>query len=53
METIIDAENILVVTRWEGGWGLGKKGEGNKKYKFAVTEQSWDAKYSTRYRVAE
>ena len=25
-------------TRWEGGWGMGDKGEGIKKYNLVVTE---------------
>ena len=45
---LIDAENILTVARWEGGWGLGEIGKGIKKYKLAVTKQSWGCKVERR-----
>ena len=35
---IIDKENILMVAKWEGGWGNGRKSEGIKKCKLVVTE---------------
>ena len=41
-------ENILLVARWEAGWGMGEKGEGIKKYKFVVTEQSQGCKVQLR-----
>ena len=35
---LIGTDNILRVTRWEGGWVSLKKAEGIKKYKLVVTE---------------
>ena len=35
---LIDTENILTVARWEGGWGMGEKGEEIRKYRLVVTE---------------
>ena len=35
---IIDTENVLIVARWEEGWGIGEKGDGSKKYKLVITE---------------
>ena len=35
---ITDTENFLMVARWEGGQGVGKKGEGIEKYKLVVIE---------------
>ena len=43
---LIDTENILMVARWSGGWRMGKKGEGIKKYKLVVTEYHEDVKSS-------
>ena len=43
---IMDTENILMVARWSGGWRMGKKGEGIKKYKLVVTEYHEDVKSS-------
>ena len=37
---LIDADNILMVARWERVRGMGEKGEGIKKYRLVVTEQS-------------
>ena len=37
---IADTESVLMVARWEGVCGEGGKGEGIKKYKLVVTEQS-------------
>ena len=34
----IVTENILMVTRWEGIRGMGKKVAGTKKYKLVITE---------------
>ena len=40
-------EKKLMVPRWEGCWGLGEKGEGMKKYKFASYKSSHeDVKYN-------
>ena len=36
---LIDKKNILMIAQWEGGWELGDKGEGIKKYTLVVTEQ--------------
>ena len=33
---LIDIENILMVDRWEGGWGMGEKGIAIKKYKLPI-----------------
>ena len=35
---LIDKENILTVTRWEGLGEMGEKGDGINKYKLVVTE---------------
>ena len=35
---LIDTENILMVVRWEGGWGMSENGEGIKNYKLVVTK---------------
>ena len=35
-----------MVAGWEGVQGNGCRGEGIKKYKYVVTEQPWDVKYS-------
>ena len=37
-----------MVARWEGGWGLGEKGEGIKKYKPLVKKQSQGCKVRHR-----
>ena len=37
---LVDTENLLTFARWDGSWG-DKKGEGIRKYKLVVTEQSW------------
>ena len=42
--SLIDTENKLIISRWEGNWGLGEKCEGIKKYKLVVTKQSWGCK---------
>ena len=34
----IDIENRQMVARWEGGWGMGEKGEGIDKYRWVVAE---------------
>ena len=52
-ETDPETENILMAARQQGV-RMGQKGEGSKKYKFAVTEQSWGCKvqysdYSQQY----
>ena len=44
MERLIDTENKLMITRWEGFGVMGKKGEVIMKYKLAVTKQSWGCK---------
>ena len=36
----MNTENILTVARWVGRCEMGEKGEGIKKYKLVVTEQS-------------
>ena len=36
------------VTRGEGGWETGWKGEGDNKYKLVVTKQSWECKVQHR-----
>ena len=41
---LTDTENILKVARWEGGWGMGEKGEVIKKCKLVVIEQSQGCK---------
>ena len=38
---LIDTENILTVARWRAVRRTGEMGEGSKKYKLAVAEQSW------------
>ena len=38
---LIDTENRLIVARGEEFGRVGEKGEGIKKYKLVVTEQSW------------
>ena len=35
---IIDTESIVTVARWEGGRGVGKRGEGIEKCRVVVTE---------------
>ena len=45
---LIHTENILTIARWHGGWGHGEKGEGIKKHKLVVTEQSWEYKVQCR-----
>ena len=35
---LIDTENILSATRWEGDWGDSEKGQRIKKYKWIVTK---------------
>ena len=45
---LIDTENILTVARWEGVGEMGVKGEGIKKHKLEVTEQSWGCKVQHR-----
>ena len=42
-----------MMARWEGGQGVGEKGEGIKKYKSVVTERSWGYKYCIENRVAK
>ena len=42
---LIDAENILMVDRWEGFQGMDEKDEGIKKYKL-VPNSNGDVKYS-------
>ena len=37
-ELKIDKTNWQMVARWEGGWGIGEKGEEIKKYKLLITE---------------
>ena len=34
----IDTENILMVDRWEGGWGMGKEVKGIKMYGLVITK---------------
>ena len=41
-------ENISTVARWQGVGRIGEKGEGIKKYKLVVTEQSWGCKVQHR-----
>ena len=43
-----DTENILTVAKWEGVGGMGEKGEGMKKHKLVVTEQSWEYQVQQR-----
>ena len=31
-------ESVLMVVRWKGAWGNGRRGEGIKKHKQVVTE---------------
>ena len=35
---LVDTENRLMVARGQGDWGICRKGEGIKKYKFIVTK---------------
>ena len=44
LKQLIDAESRLVVARGVGVGALGGRGEGTKKHKSAVTEQSWGSK---------
>ena len=45
---LIDTENKLMATRWEGGKGVGERGEGIKKYKLVITKQSQGFKLQRR-----
>ena len=45
---LINTEIRLMVARRERDWGLGKKGEGIKKYKLILTKQSRDVKVQQR-----
>lgn len=39
---------VLMVARWEEGWGVGEKGEWVKKYKLVIEEYSWGCKVQLR-----
>ena len=43
---VADPENRLMAARGERGGGTGWEGEGIRKYKLVITEQSQDVKYS-------
>ena len=43
---IIDTENVLIVARWEGVWGMGEKVERIKKYNWWLQNSNGDIKYS-------
>ena len=48
LKQTIDTENRLMVARGEGVGGLGEKGEGIKKSKLVVTEQTQGCKVQHR-----
>ena len=43
---IIDTENVLIVARWEGVWGMGEKVERIKKYNWWLQNSNGDINYS-------
>ena len=50
LNRLIDTENRLMVSRWEGCWGPSEKSEGIKNYKLVVTQLSWECKvYHKKY----